>query len=191
MAYSDPGFVASLASLLLARVATYFDPVGNPGSNAPPDRQYVSGLEPAWDASQLVVWASLVHPTRLIPMRAGAASRLTMTAAEGGPQERVGSVLTIQFQIDVLRYYPQILESGTIVYNVDVPSVATLGGFGASILADLWTVQHGLTQDQHANMLFGAGKPIAVPDSVLMPVQALGPKADLAGWRFGLMIAGA
>jgi hypothetical protein len=189
--YSEPDFVADLAGRLLAQVVSYFDPIANPGSNAPPARQIVAGLEPAWDADQIAVWSNLVHPTRLIPMRGGASSRLTMTAAEGGPQERIGSVLTIGFTIDVLRTYPQIGQSGPIVYGVDVAAPADLTAYGKAILTDLWTVQHGLTQDQHANSMFGVPSPIAVPDSVIMPVKPLGPKGDLAGWRFSLMIAGA
>lgn len=187
MPYYSADYVVELAEALLTQVSTYFDPIENPGSLEVPGRRYVSGLEPAWDADQLVVWVDKVQPARLahIGRSVGAGS------ADIGPSERIGSMLAISFQIDVMRACPQIGESGSIVYGLAYPEPDALDAFGRMLLADVWTVQHGLAQDQQAGTLFGDPPLIVDASSVIQPTKPLGPKSDLAGWRFSLVIGGA
>lgn len=134
---------------------------------APPERQYVSTGEPAWDCAQVVAWWERVRPT-------GGGT----TTDLGNQRYRVVPVLDLA--VAVLRDATAFDPGGA------APDDAVLLAESAKLAQDAWDTWRDVVPAVQAGTLWpGIARGASVTFGVLSP---LAPSGELAGWAWRLAV---
>lgn len=150
--FTDPDYLAvTLDGILTALQA------GLAAAGRPVDRAFRSAGPPAWDCSQLAVWASI---------------RLVAPGTRIDPNPMLRQIrLSADVSVLLTRCMAATAFEGT-------PTVAVVDADGANLATDLWTITRTLTDGVHAATL---GLPGGCTVARLNPVTPIPPSGGLYG----------